>query len=431
MEESEGFGFDDFAIEMEEIVVERTKKYDRNWKVGPGGSILQRLIIHDDMLFFGSANFNMYAVDASNGKLIWKTKTEGMILESSPFYWEGKLYVGSHDFNLYCFDAKDGKILWKFRTNGQIDGSPFVSKGKVFFGSKDRFVYALDASSGNLLWKFETQGGILSSATVQGSRVFIGSFDHNLYCLDTETGKVIWKFETQGEVNNFNPFLVHENKVLFGSWDNYLRAVDISTGRPAWRFKTGNYGNASAPCIYRDVIYHTDRDGHLFALTLDGKLIWKFTNKMHLSVPLFHDDMIFVGSEDFNLYCISLEGKTLWSYKVEAPPFIRGAIRGGSIIFPSWDCNIYALEISTRRLLWKFKAEGGPCYLPPPYEDFEVKFKIPESTAEEVKRKGYDLNLEGHEGKVGSFYKSRITYNVSTQYAEKGKYQVDSDEEEF
>jgi hypothetical protein len=30
-----------------------------------------------------------------------------------------------------------------------------------------------------------------------------------------------------------------------------------------------------------------------------------------------------------------------------------------------------------------------------------------------------------------SAYKSRITYQISTQYAAKGKYQVDSEEEEF
>jgi hypothetical protein len=30
-----------------------------------------------------------------------------------------------------------------------------------------------------------------------------------------------------------------------------------------------------------------------------------------------------------------------------------------------------------------------------------------------------------------SAYKSRIKYQVSTQYSEKGKYQIDSDEEAF
>jgi len=45
-------------------------------------------------------------------------------------------------------------------------------------------------------------------------------------------------------------------------------------------------------------------------------------------------------------------------------------------------------------------------------------------------RKIYEHHSIEDEGNV-NFYKSRITYNVSTEYAAKGKYQVDSDEEAF
>jgi hypothetical protein len=92
---------------------------------------------------------------------------------------------------------------------------------------------------------------------------------------------------------------------------------------------------------------------------------------------------------------------------------------------------MYVVDTSTHELVWKFRTEGSPSILPPPYESFEIEMKIPKSEVEEeVVKKTYDLNL-GEEEDGTSAYKSRITYQISTQYSAKGKYQIDSDEEAF
>jgi outer membrane protein assembly factor BamB len=305
-----------------------------------------------------------------------------------------------------------------------------VDGGRVYFGSRDHNLYCLEAETGRLLWKFKTQDEIVSVPVVYRNRVYIGSFDRNLYCLDAETGGLLWKFTTQGEVHNMTPFLVHNGILHFTSFDNNLYAVDAETGRLVWKFPTGIYGNAAIPTLYGGILYHTNRDGNLFAISLEGKLIWKFTNKEHLSVPVIYEGRIFVGSEDMNLYCLSMDGRKLWSFRTEGAVFVNSAARDGRLFFPSWDCNLYCLEIATRRLVWKFRAEGSPSYLPPPYESFEVVMKIPAKEIQEERDKRYDFSSGGDAEREGA-YKSRQTYRVSTQYREKGKYQVDSGEEAF
>jgi hypothetical protein len=69
--------------------------------------------------------------------------------------------------------------------------------------------------------------------------------------------------------------------------------------------------------------------------------------------------------------------------------------------------------------------------VPPPYEAFELRMKIPKGESGGDDRKQYDVNISEEGEEAGSFYKSRITYQVSTQYRQKGKYQVDSSEEGF
>jgi len=227
-----------------------------------------------------------------------------------------------------------------------------------------------------------------------------------------------------------SPPPVHNGTVYFGSFDNNLYAVDVNTGRMKWKFRTGIYGNGVLPVLHNDVIYHASRDGFVYAITLEGKQIWRFSTKHNICVPIVHDEKLFFGSEDRFLYCLSLDGRLLWKKEFESIIFIRPVAKDNVVYFTCWDCNVYALDIDTQKVLWKFRMSGSPSYLPPPYESFEMSMKIDENTVEDGVRKKYDFDLADENDNL-STYKSRITYQVSTQYASKGKYQIDSDEEEF
>jgi outer membrane protein assembly factor BamB len=431
MEELGGYDSEDFSVEMADMEVKKVGKFDRLWKIEPGGSILQMPLIVGDVIYFGSMNFNMYALNINTGELVWKFKCENMIGESSPLYWNGNIYFGSMDYNVYCLDATSGELRWKFRTNDSIYSTGIVAGGKVFIGGRDKFLYCLDAETGSLVWKFETQDEIAAAPGFHEGKVFIGSFDHNFYCIDADNGELIWKVQTQGEVHGMNPPPVKDGVVYFVSFDNFLRAVDISSGKVIWKFPTGQYGNASLPVIHEGRIYQSTRDGFLCCLTMEGRRVWKYVNPKHMAIPVIHDGKLYIGSEDENLYCFSLDGKKLWSYKVQGVVFMSYPVKDGRIYFPCWDCNLYCMDTETRHIVWKFRAEGSPSYLPPPYEGFEVRMKIPGSEFKEREIKRYDGGIAEEGEKVGSFYKSRITYQVSTQYASKGNYQVDSDEEAF
>ncbi len=423
------FGFDEFSVEMEDFEVRKTKKFDRVWKVGVGGSLCEIPLVHDGTIYFGACNFNVYAVDAGTGDLRWKFRTQARIVHSSPVFWDGKIFIGSFDYNMYAIDAATGDLVWKFKTEGEVACTPCVYDGKVYFGSHDQLVYCLDARTGRMRWKFKTNDEIVAAPAAHDGKLFVGSFDKHLYCLDADTGRLIWKFQTQGEIHNLSPLLIQDGVVYFANFDNHLYAIDEHSGRMLWRFSTGNYGNSSTPVIYKGSIYHVSRDGILFRLTLDGKLVWKFVKKDMLCIPEVRDDRIYVGCEDHNLYCVDLLGNELWRFETQGAIWLKAVAWDGKVAIPSWDCHLYVVDTQTHKLLWKFRTEGGPSYLPPPYESFEMEMKIPRSEAgEDSKKKQYELNLAEEEDGT-SAYKSRITYQISTQYAAKGKYQIDSDEE--
>ena len=67
---------------------------------------------------------------------------------SSPAVVNGVVYVGSDDHSLHAVDAATGKVKWKYPTGGKVQSSPLVLDGLVYFGSRDSNVYALDAGTG-------------------------------------------------------------------------------------------------------------------------------------------------------------------------------------------------------------------------------------------------------------------------------------------
>ncbi len=430
MEESR-FSLEEFSTEIGEIEVKKVRQFDRMWKTGAGGSIGQKLLIYRGKVYFGSANRNLYCVDARTGKEVWKYRTDGFILLSSPVSWKGKIIVGSYDRHIYCFDADTGELAWKFKTEGEIACVPTVSDGVVYVGSRDENLYAIDAENGRLVWKFRTRDQIVSAAAVHGGKVFIGSFDRNMYCLDASNGRMLWKLETQGEIFVVNPPPIKDGVIYFGSFDGNLRAVDAGTGRLKWKLKMGQYGLDECPVIHGDRLYMGTREGQLACVSIKGRLIWKLrVSLVDMTCPTIYKGRLYIGSGDYNLYCLDLEGRLVWKFKTQGVVWWFPAVFENRIYFPSWDCNLYCVDADTGKLVFTFRSAGSPSYLPPPHEIFEVEFRIPESELEEEMKKTYDLDF-GQENENASAYKSRITYQVSTQYASKGKYQVDTNEEEF
>lgn len=78
----------------------------------------------------------------SNSKLAWKYTTGGWVF-SSPAVANGVVYVGSKDGNVYALNANTGTELWSFPTGGGAYSSPTVVNGIIYAGSGDSNTYAI------------------------------------------------------------------------------------------------------------------------------------------------------------------------------------------------------------------------------------------------------------------------------------------------
>jgi outer membrane protein assembly factor BamB len=322
----------------------------------------------------------------------WTFVTGGRIV-SSPVYDQGVIYVGSDDGNVYAVDAGNGHLRWKYRTGGPVPSTPAVAGAMVYVVSYDGKVHAIDARTGLPRWKFETGGerrfearGLhgflpknqtiadafdvyLSSPLVVAGRVFVGSGDGNVYALDAASGELQWKFAT-GDVVHASPS--YAGGVIFvGSWDSYLYAIDAQTGAQRWRFHGGEdaeihnqVGFQSSPAIVDGVVYVGCRDSNVYAIdAATGEERWRFNNAGSWVVgsPAVTQGKVIFATSDSALYIVldAATGKPLARQEGKAYMFSSPAVAGDVVLTGVVNGTLEARDLASGALLWTFATDAS------------------------------------------------------------------------
>ena len=321
----------------------------------------------------------------------WSFHTEGEVI-SSPAIVAGVVYVGSTDGNLYAIDQQSGALRWKLQTGGRIPSSPAVANGLVYFGSYNGNFYAVDVTTGKMKWKFHNaerrfagrhlHGSFpvdemmpdpfdvyLSSPVVWKDAVYFGSGDGNVYSLDAATGTLKWKFQT-GDVVHASPAIA-DAKLYIGSWDSYFYALDAASGKELWRFKTGEdadthnqVGIQSSATVANGIVYFGCRDSKLYAVdAATGRQRWAFSNNGSwvITSPVVHDGKVYFATSDTaTFYALDAQtGASDYSLKFHWVIFASPAIAGNMLYLAGQDGKLVAIDLVARKPAWEFQTEAS------------------------------------------------------------------------
>lgn len=322
----------------------------------------------------------------------WVFHTNGAAV-ASPAVTATMVYAGSNDGSLYAIDRKSGNLRWKFATKSRVDSSPAVSNGFVYFNSYDGHFYAIDARTGRRRWTFQTAGErrfegthlhgflpsaetmpdvfdvYLSSPVVWNGMVIFGSGDGNVYALDAMTGAQLWKFKT-GDVVHASPAIA-QGTVFIGSWDSYFYALNANDGTLKWRFKTGEdadihnqVGIQSSAAVLDGIVYFGCRDSHLYALDeRSGALRWSFPTHGSWIVgsPAVDQNRIYFATSDSGLlYELDARHGSV-DFRLDFkqwPMFSSPAVAGDMLYIGSWSGRLFAIDLASRKLAWTFATPG-------------------------------------------------------------------------
>lgn len=154
------------------------------WRFKAKRAITSSPVTSDGVLYFGSVDSVLYAVDAISSYIIWRFRMSKPTI-STPFIAEDLIFTGCVDGKIYCIDIHSSKEVWQYATEHQVTGSPIIHKDSLYCGSVDGSLYCIDYRTGRLRWKFKTGGAITGTPAEYDDVIYIGSTDHNIYAIST------------------------------------------------------------------------------------------------------------------------------------------------------------------------------------------------------------------------------------------------------
>jgi outer membrane protein assembly factor BamB len=336
-------------------------KGNLEWVFQTSDKIYATAAVVDGVVYDGSWNGYLYALNASTGAKIWEYYS-GSNIESSAAVVDGVVYVGilwdGHNGYIVALDSISGSLIWRYSTNSGIESSPTVVNGVVYIGSYSGYVYALNATNGQIIWNRRLGSNIFSSPAVTNDRVYIGSGDNSIYALDAKSGATVWSYQTGGYVHS-SPTIVG-GVVYVGSHDGNAYALNATDGGKLWSYYTGGYVD-TCPAVSNGLVYISSGNGFLVALNAtSGELIWKCTagfgkhnaTAFVYSSPVVASGIIYIGTYDGSVIAVNASiGVNLWAYKTGGTfVFSSPAIVDGVIYIGSYDGSIYALGVTDHQI---------------------------------------------------------------------------------
>jgi outer membrane protein assembly factor BamB len=323
------------------------------WTYQTGGPVWGTPAVDDGVVFFGSDDASLYALEAKTGQLKWKFDTQG-IVRSRPAVAGGRVYVTSDDGRLYAVEAGSGQAAWSTDIGNAepreereklgnspsplgydyVQSSPVVADGQVYAGSRDGKVYALDAQTGAVRWSFATGEKVRATPAVANGTVYVGSWDKNFYALDAQTGQPRWSADLQGQVQT--TALVADGRVYVASRKAAVFGLDEQTGEKLWEYSYGgNMWVESSPWLESGVVY-IGSSGSKMVMGLDaatGEVYTAllFTKTFNWSRPAISNGTLFYGGASY-----TQEGYTggLYAYRLEEGKFPREKEDCGKVLLP-------------------------------------------------------------------------------------------------
>ena len=356
------------ALDNQDVSIEDSKL---SWQFTAEGKVNSSPFISGDMIYFGSNDGNLYAVNKDTGEEVWKY-TLGFPILCQPTVQEDKVFFGGKDV-FVAVDAKTGSELWlsnkqdetvEIRRKDQWDyhdASPVIDNGVVYFGSFQGIIYGFDVNTGDIVWEFDASKGtpVRTTPMISNGVMYYGDWKGCYRAVDMENKKVLWENQFTAP---FQSASVMKDDVLFiGGRNTRMSAINCKTGEIVWELKD-TYGSwiTGDPVIDGDIVYFSTSDAKkVYALNVkDGSVAAEYPiYKNSFTKVIIENGLLYITSGDaystpgtgkVQVYSLDDPSKAIEEYSVETGGiFTSPVIDGNTIYFGSVDNNMYAVKLDS------------------------------------------------------------------------------------
>jgi outer membrane protein assembly factor BamB len=131
-------------------------------------SVITSVLADEKFVVFATENGDVICISPDRPVKLWQFNAPGAIAGIA--YDSDSLYVACKDTNIYRLDLTTGKLLWKYQTQAIIDSAPQLGNKVVYQRIPDVGLIALDKQTSKLLWLINDGLGLLAES---GDKSFV------------------------------------------------------------------------------------------------------------------------------------------------------------------------------------------------------------------------------------------------------------------
>ena len=197
-------------------------------------------------VIFAQSPYSLNALDASNGKLLWKFLTEGETSSSSAL--NGIVYVCDKT-TLYALKEDDGTKIWQqplllWNIGTIID----ISEEVILLHDSGGLLSAYNTQNRDFLWDVSTQKGNRYIAFIDPNHNIVYNFSYfAIQALDALTGKELWKISDNQFASGF-----YDNGIIFRAYSTGINAFDIQSKSILWEKQMDTFDSYNAKYVSVD-----------------------------------------------------------------------------------------------------------------------------------------------------------------------------------
>lgn len=285
-------------------------------------------------IYYGTLEGKLISLTA-DGAFRWSrdaTAVSGVMrsFQSSPaLSADGTLYIGSSNGRLYAVNSTNGALLWHFAAEDAVDSSPALgADGTVYFASRDGYLYALDPA-GFQIWEQWVGDVFYSSPAVDanGNIHIVGYVGNGLSVLwQIAPSAQVLRSVTFASINDSSVLLTAQGDLFVGMYDHRMYAFNatapVASDWPQFRnapSRTGLFGQPALRGWPQPDSAFTDWQelGSGWAFTPGWSSGWVFIDTFPWCWHLEHGWTYVLGVVPGEAWIFEYDGSLGWVYWTE------------------------------------------------------------------------------------------------------------------
>jgi outer membrane protein assembly factor BamB len=316
------------------------------WKFTTGNTVSAVPTVADGVVYVGSTDGKVYAVNASTGKQVWASPAGSGTV--APQVVGDVLFMANQNGDFTALDSADGTVAWQVKGKAQaMTQRTWAADGStvILFSYTDG-MQAYDAATGNLKGKPGPPGLYVTNITAAGGVLYALDTQGTLHAIRLAGNATIWQLAVGTTDDQALSLAVGDGHVYVGTKSGTLHSVTAATGHRDWSFP-GSSDLLATPVVADGMVFIVDTSGNLRAINADnGKQAWRNSVTAAVFAPAAGNGQVYLSTALTMQAWDATSGKPSWyfqppNYKiVQATP----AVADGTVYVGCSDYNLYAIK---------------------------------------------------------------------------------------